>query len=138
MPRGGERGPGALLVLGRTRGAPRARPLRPPAIEEDRRSRIRRSVCVTIRVLYAIHNSDEEVMMKRRGMFALAIGATAAIALSGCAFGGGAPSKNEALKPGAEATGTITITASTQLTAVARKNASRMNTASAASMVNSI
>ncbi|WP_336648202.1 ABC transporter substrate-binding protein [Microbacterium sp. MMO-10] len=48
-------------------------------------------------------------MMKRRGMFALAIGATAAIALSGCAFGGGAPSKNETLKPGAEATGTITI-----------------------------
>ncbi len=48
--------------------------------------------------------------MKRRGMLAAGIATTAAIALSGCAFGGGAPSAGgEALKPAANATGTITI-----------------------------
>jgi lactose/L-arabinose transport system substrate-binding protein len=52
-----------------------------------------------------------EVMMKRRGMWAAAITATAAIALSGCAFGGGAPAGNDgtALKKDAGATGEITI-----------------------------
>jgi len=48
-------------------------------------------------------------MMKRRGMLALAIGATAAITLSGCAFGGGAPSSEKKLTAEAGATGTITI-----------------------------
>ncbi|MGO4680704.1 ABC transporter substrate-binding protein [Microbacterium sp. 2MCAF23] len=48
-------------------------------------------------------------MMKRRGMLALAMGAAATVALSGCAFGGGAQTGGEALKPGAQATGTITI-----------------------------
>ncbi|MFE6997910.1 ABC transporter substrate-binding protein [Microbacterium sp. NPDC057659] len=48
--------------------------------------------------------------MKRRGMLAVAITATAAMALSGCAFGGGAPAgSGDALKKDGGATGTITI-----------------------------
>ena len=47
--------------------------------------------------------------MKRRGMLALAIGATAAVALSGCAFGGGAPSSEKTLASDAKARGTITV-----------------------------
>ncbi|MDQ4215001.1 ABC transporter substrate-binding protein [Microbacterium sp. ASV81] len=50
-------------------------------------------------------------MMKRRGILAAAITATAAVALSGCAFGGGAPAAGggQALKADGNATGTITI-----------------------------
>lgn len=47
--------------------------------------------------------------MKRRGMLALAIGTAAAVALSGCAFGGGAPSSDKKLTADAGATGAITI-----------------------------
>jgi lactose/L-arabinose transport system substrate-binding protein len=49
-------------------------------------------------------------MMKRRGMLAVALTATAAIALTGCAFGGGAPASDGAdLKKDAAASGEITI-----------------------------
>lgn len=48
--------------------------------------------------------------MKRRGMLAVALTATAAIALTGCAFGGGAPAADGAdLKKDAAASGEITI-----------------------------
>jgi lactose/L-arabinose transport system substrate-binding protein len=47
--------------------------------------------------------------MKRRGVVLAAITATAAVALSGCAFGGGSPSSGQTLKAGGDATGTITI-----------------------------
>ncbi|UJP09279.1 extracellular solute-binding protein [Microbacterium sp. KUDC0406] len=48
--------------------------------------------------------------MKRRGILAVAITATAAMALSGCAFGGGAPAgEGDALKKDGGATGEITI-----------------------------
>ncbi|REJ05705.1 sugar ABC transporter substrate-binding protein [Microbacterium bovistercoris] len=48
--------------------------------------------------------------MKRRGMLAVAVSATVAIALSGCAFGGGAPAGDgKALEKDGGATGEITI-----------------------------
>lgn len=47
--------------------------------------------------------------MKRRGLWTAAITATAALALSGCAFGGGTPNGGADLDKDAEATGEITI-----------------------------
>jgi lactose/L-arabinose transport system substrate-binding protein len=47
--------------------------------------------------------------MKRRGAGLAAITAVAAVALSGCAFGGGAPSSGQTLKAEGGATGAITI-----------------------------
>jgi lactose/L-arabinose transport system substrate-binding protein len=47
--------------------------------------------------------------MKRRGIVLAAITAAAAVALSGCAFGGGSPSSGQTLKAGGDATGAITI-----------------------------
>ncbi|MDL9979442.1 sugar ABC transporter substrate-binding protein [Microbacterium sp. ASV49] len=47
--------------------------------------------------------------MKRRGIVLAAMTAAAAVALSGCAFGGGTPSSGQTLKAGGDATGAITV-----------------------------